>query len=103
MCASSGPRPMPWGCLGSRATSPHARSSRRQWLARLLAHHVFGVPGWPVGIGLAGALLVLAVGRRGAAQGVSQVAGRGVGRLRRDAAREAIGDLLQEPAVAVGV
>ena len=76
----------------------------RQLRAGLLGHHVRGVPVGPVRVGLAGALLVLAVGGRRAPQRARQVARRGERRLGGvDAAGQPRRDLLQQPAVAVRV
>jgi hypothetical protein len=82
----------------------HNSHSFRQFLAGLLAHHVLGVPIWPVRVGLPDALLVLAVRGRGAPKCARQVVRRGKGRRRRvDATGQPLGDFLQQPAVAVGI
>ena len=97
----------PGAVLAGRTAAQHDHveiAHTRKLLAALFAHHVLGVPVGPVRVGPADALLVLSVGRLGAAQCRSQVTGgveRGGGRI--EAAREAIGHLLEQPAVAVGV
>ena len=70
----------------------------------LLRHHVRGVPVGPVRVSLSGALLVLAVGGLRAPHRVRQVAG-GAERSRGgvDAPGKPGRDLLQQPAVAVGI
>src|SRR5579871_4220972 len=76
----------------------------RQLLAGLLAHHIFRVPVGPVLIPFAEELFVFAVGGFGAAKRTGQVLdGRERRRRRVDAARQTCGDLLEQPAVAVGI
>ena len=88
-----------------RRRSRRSRSrSRRQLRPGLLRHHVRGVPVGPVLIGVADALLMLAVRDRRAPHRARQVAHRRVRRLGRvDPAGQPGGDLLQQPGVAVGV
>ena len=50
---------------------------------------------------LAGPLLVLAVRRRRATERGREISGRREGRVRLHAAREALGDFLEQPAIAV--
>src|SRR3954452_19093012 len=69
------------------ASSRGSGPSEGAFSAGPLAHHVLGVPVRPVRVGLARARLVLAVGGRGAAQRLCQVARGGVGRAARDARR----------------
>src|SRR5580704_2662429 len=76
----------------------------RQLRPGLLRHHIFGVPVGPVRIGGADELLVLAVRDRGTAHCVRQIVPRREGRRRRVyAAGQARGDLLEQPAIAVGI
>src|SRR5262249_898324 len=78
--------------------------SLRKLRPGLVRDHVFGVPGGPVRVGLAGPLLVLAVGGLRAPH-----RGREVGRVRErrragiQAPGKPIGDLLKEPVVAVRI
>src|SRR5579862_3139436 len=80
------------------------RRSRRQLRPGLLRHHVFGVPLRPVCIRRADALLVLAVGGRRTPKRTLQFA---CGAKRSRASINAPGkprrDLLQQPAISVGV
>src|SRR5690348_7054046 len=77
----------------------------RQRPAGLFGDDVFGVPVRPVFIVLAaGALLVLAMGAGGAAKRGRKIGLRGKrGLVRIDAAGQARGDLLEQPAIAVGI
>ena len=76
----------------------------RQLFARLLAHHVLGVPIWPVRVGLPDALLVLAVRGGGAPKCARQVIPRRKGRRRGvDTTGQPLRDFLQQPAVAVRI
>src|SRR5215207_8472618 len=77
---------------------------RGQFSAGLLCHHVLGVPARPVRVPLANARLMRAVCGLRATKGARQIACRGErGRVRVDPSRESCGDLLQQPAIAVGV
>src|SRR5271155_1057247 len=78
--------------------------SLRRLFAGLLRHHVRGVPIGPVLVALPGAFLVLAVGGLGTPKRARQVA-CGAERSRRgiDAPWKPGGDLLQQPAVAIGI
>src|SRR5690349_3029500 len=70
----------------------------------LLGQHEGGIPGGPVLVALAGARLVLTVRSLGSLQRACECVHRGVRRARGvDAAGKSVGDLLQLPAVAVGV
>ncbi|MGC1297865.1 MAG: hypothetical protein WA869_22770 [Alloacidobacterium sp.] len=81
-----------------------SRRLLRQLFARLLAHHVLGVPIWPVRVGLPDALLVLDVRGRGASKCARQVVRRRKGRRRGvDATGQPLRDFLQQPAVAVWI
>src|SRR5688572_27555551 len=75
----------------------------RQRLAGLLIDDVLGVPLGPVHIVLAGPLLMLAVRSRCATERGRQISGRNEGRVCRHAAREALGDFLEQPAIAVRI
>src|SRR5215831_17969225 len=84
--------------------APASARSRRQGRAGLLGYHVCGVPGGPIRVGRAGALLVLAMRGLRATQCARQV---GDGRVRRlaglGASRQPECDLLEKPTVAVRV
>src|SRR5271167_1365521 len=81
------------------------RSGLRQQLCpSLLRHHVLGVPVRPVLISLAESLLMLSVGSLRTPKRARQVAcGAERSRSRVDAPRKPGRDLLQQPAVAVGI
>jgi hypothetical protein len=84
--------------------SVRRRRSLRQLFAGLLSHHVGGVPVWPIRIALPDALLVLAVGGLGAPKRARHVAcGAEGSRAGLDTQRVRGRDLLQVPAVAVGI
>src|SRR4051812_21292445 len=76
---------------------------QRQFGSGLLRHHVRSVPGRPVRVTLPGALLVLPVSGLRTAQRLRQVIRRGVRRVAGHTPWEPSGDLLQQPAIAVGV
>ena len=73
-------------CVRQSATYKGTRASLqpsfRQLLASLLAHHVIGVPVWPVRVGLPRVRLVLTVGGRGASKRARQIVRRREGRGR---------------------
>src|SRR5919112_5345522 len=75
----------------------------RQRLAGLLVDNVLGVPLGPVHIGLAGPLLVLAVRSRCATERGRESSSRSEGRACLHAPREALGDFLEQPAIAVRI
>src|SRR5215217_1788014 len=75
----------------------------RQWPAGLLVDDVLGVPVGPVHIVLASPLLVLAVRRRSPMERSREISGRREGCVSVHAAREALGDLLEQPAIAVRI
>ena len=81
------------------------RSSARQLPASLLAHHIIGVPVGPVVVVLADAFLMLAMGSRPRASARGREIGRGCEcRLFRvDSSGQPRGDLLEQPAIAVGI
>src|SRR3984957_18112585 len=93
---------------GSRLTASPPRRPRiccsfGQLLARLLAHHILGVPVRPVGVGFARPLLVLPVRGFRAAQCLRQFARRRVLRVAGDTTGQPRRDLLKQPAVAVRI
>src|SRR5271155_4642087 len=91
-------------CFAPGAMSVRRSRSLRQLFAGLLGHHVGGVPVWPVRVALPNALLVLAVSGPRAPKRARQVACGAEGRRARfDAPGEPARDLLQLPAVAVGI
>src|SRR6201746_722090 len=76
----------------------------RQRLAGLLPDDVVGVPDRPVHVMLAGALLVFAVCCRRAPQRGFEFGRRGEGGVGSvHASGQSRGDLLQQPAVAIGI
>src|SRR3984957_2039289 len=93
---------------GSRLTASPPRRPRiccsfGQLLARLLAHHILGVPIRLVGVGLARPLLVFPVRGLRAAQCLRQFARRRVLRVAGDTTGQPRRDLLKQPAVAVRI
>lgn len=82
---------------------PRSTCLLRQFLAGLLAHHVIGVPIWPVGIGFPSPRFMLPVGHRGATRRLGKVVRRGVCRVACNAPRKPLRDLLQQPAVAIRI
>ena len=82
---------------------PHLGSLLRQLFARLLAHHVFGVPIWPVRVGLPDPFLVLPVGLRAANHCLGKIVYRSIGRVACNAPRKPLRHFLQQPAVAVRI
>src|ERR1044071_2384092 len=71
---------------------------------RLLSRHVFGVPIGPVGVALAEALFVLAVGSLGTPHRASQVICRAErSHASIDATGQSRRDFLQQPTVAIGI
>ena len=89
-----------------RRSSGRSRRSHsfRPLLAGLLAHHVLGVPVWPVRVGLPCPRLVLPVGGRGAPKRARQIVRRREGRRRGvNATGQPRRDFLEQPAVAVRI
>src|ERR1700692_4518427 len=78
--------------------------SLRQLFARLLRHHVGGVPVWPVRVALPGALLVLALGCPASPKRARQIVRRCEGCRRvLDATGKPRRDFLEQPAVPVRI
>src|ERR1700689_4232794 len=89
--------------MPERCRSRRIRSFR-QLFPGLLSHHVLGVPVRPVRVALPNALLVLAVSGLRTPKRARQVAcGAQGSRTRFDATGVPYHDLLQVPAVAVGI
>src|SRR5215472_5268376 len=82
----------------------HRSRSTRQLFASLLAHHVLGVPVWPVWIGLPRPCFVLAVGALRTPKRTRQIVRRREARRRRiDTTGQPRRDLLEQPAVAIRI
>ena len=82
-----------------RGDSVRRGRSLRQLFARLLRHHVCGVPVWPVRIALSGALLVLTVGYPRTPKCARKIASRCKARRCGSMRPGSRGEFLEQPAV----
>src|SRR5271154_1591602 len=88
------------------SSAPHVGQSWSfigQLFARLLTHHVLGIPRWPVGVGVPNLRFMLPMRHRGTNHCLCKVGRRCKCRVACDTAGKPLGNFLQQPAVAVRI